>query len=158
MFSHFALRTLKFGSILFADFVMLLAIGWVIAVTLILPKGIYHFHQLIITTYTDGTMDFSTDATLLIRGLGIVSLLTMILGLTIGAAMGLTASSFGARVERKVKDYETALTEADFMKITTTPDGTTYQLTEHGRQFLRDYAFLDRESITLYKPKAKARL
>ena len=59
--------------------------------------------------------------------------------------MGLTASSF-ARVE-KTNEYESSLTTAGFMKITATPDGTTYELTEHGRRFLREYAFLNRESI-----------
>ena len=126
----------------------LLAVGWAVAVTLILPKGIYHFHQLIITTYTNGTMDFSTDATVLVRGLGIVSLLTLILGLTIGVTMGLTASS-SAHIERKTDEYERVLTTADFMKISTMPHGVTYQLTEHGRRFLRDYAFLNRESVTI---------
>jgi len=126
---------------------MLLAVGWAIAFTMIIPKGIFHFHELVITTYTNGTMDFSTDATTLIRSLGIVSLLTLILGLIIGATMGLTASNI-VRVKNP-DEYEHELMTAAFVKVTPTPDGTTYQLTEHGRQFLRDYAFLDREVITV---------
>jgi hypothetical protein len=129
---------------------MLLAVGWSIAVTMILPKGIFHFHELVITTYTNGTMDFSTDATILVRSLGIVSLLTLILGLVIGATMGLTASSV-VHVKEKMNDYEHALAAAGFMKITPTPDGVTYQLTEHGRHFLREYAFLDRDALSVHE-------
>jgi len=125
---------------------MLLAVGWAIAFTLILPKDIFHFHQLTITTYTNGTMDFSTDASILVRSLGIVSLLTLILGLVIGGSMGLALSA--DRV-KETNGYEHALATAGFMKITRTRDGVTYQLTEHGRHFLRDYAFLDREAVTL---------
>jgi len=131
---------------------MLLAVGWAIAVTTILPKGIFHFHELVITTYANGAMDFSTDATGLVRSLGILSLLTLILGLVLGATIGLTASSVHvkvAEVEEKTARYDHAVSAAGFVKITPTPDGVTYQLTEHGRQFLRDYAFLDREAITV---------
>ena len=124
---------------------MLLAVGCAIAVTMIIPKEIFHFHELVITTYTNGTMDFSTDATMLVRSLGIVSLLTLILGLIIGATMGLTASN----IVHVKNEYEHELMTTGFVKITPTPDGATYQLTEHGRQFLRDYAFLDREALTV---------
>ena len=129
---------------------MLLAVGWAIAVTMILPKGIFHFHELIITTYANGAMDFSTDATGLVRSLGILSLLTLILGLVLGTAMGLTASSV-AHVKETTVGYDHALTAAGFVKIRPTPDGVTFQLTDHGRQFLRDYAFLDREAITVHE-------
>jgi len=141
------LHTLRFGRVLVTELAMLLAVGWAIAFTMIIPKGIFHFHELVITTYTNGTMDFSTDATILVRSLGIVSLLTLILGLVIGATMGLTASNI-VHV-KKTDEYEHELMATGFVKITPTPDGATYQLTEHGRQFLRDYAFLDREVIAV---------
>lgn len=64
--------------------------------------------------------------------------------------MGLTASSV-AHVKEKIVGYDHALTAANFVKITSKPDGVTYQLTEHGRQFLRDYAFLNHEAITVHK-------
>ena len=145
----FILQTLRFSSLMVTELALLLAVGWTIAVTVILPKGIFHFHELIITTYTNGTMDFSTDATALVRSLGTLSLLTLILGLVLGTTMGLTASSV-AQVKKTV-GYDHALTGAGFVKITSTPDGVTYQLTEHGRQFLRDYAFLNREAITVHE-------
>jgi len=142
------MQTLRFRSLLLTELAMLGVVGWIVTVTLILPKGIIHFNELIVTTYTNGTMDFSTDATVLVRSLGILSLLTLTLGLALGAAMGMSASSL-ARVEKKtVTDgYENSLTRAGFMKITATRDGTTYQLTEHGRRFLRDYAFLNHEAM-----------
>lgn len=143
------LQTLRFSSLMVTELALLLAVGWTIAVTVILPKGIFHFHELIITTYTNGTMDFSTDATALVRSLGTLSLLTLILGLVLGTTMGLTASSV-AQVKKTV-EYDHALTAANFVKITSTPDGATYQLTEHGRQFLRDYAFLSREAIKVHE-------
>jgi len=128
---------------------MLLAVGWAIAVTVILPKEIFHFHELVITTYANGTIDFSTDATTLVRSLGTLSILTLILGLILGTTMGLTASS--AHVKERTVEYDDALTAAGFVKKTSTPDGVTYQLTEYGRQFLRDYAFLNREPIAVHE-------
>ncbi len=133
------MQTLRFSRLLVTELAMLLAVCSAITVTLIIPKGIFHFHQVVLTTYINGTADFSTDATTLIRRLGIVSLLTLIFGLVIGATIGLTVPNV-AHV-KKTDEYEQALRAIGFVKITTTPDGTTYQLTEHGRQFLRDYAF-----------------
>ena len=133
---------------------MLLTVGWAIAVTMILPKNIFHFHELVVTIYANGAMDFSTDVTGLVRSIGILSLMTLILGLVLGTAIGLTASSVHvkvAQVKEKTVGYDHALTTAGFVKITPTPDGVTYQLTEHGRHFLRDYAFLDREAITVHE-------
>ena len=140
------MRTLRIGSLLVTELGMILVVGWTITVALILPKGMIHFRELIITTYTNGTIDFSTDATILFRTLGVISLLTLTLGLIIGAAIVLTTSSL--HVKKKTDDYEKALAAADFMKITNTANGTTYQLTEHGRRFLKDYAFLNHESDT----------
>ena len=128
-----------------------MVVGWAIAVTMIIPKNIFHFHELVMTTYSNGTMDFSTDATVLIRSLGIVSLMTMALGLLIGVTMRVTTTSHThtktAMYAQSSEDYEDVLAAAGLMLVTRTPDGATYQLTEHGRKFLRDYAFLDRKLI-----------
>jgi len=144
----FTLQQLRVSRILVTDLAMLLAVSWAIAVTMILPKGFYHFHELIITTYANGTMDFSTDATSLVRSLGLLSMLTLILGLVSGVVMGLTVPNV-SHFKQKVIEYDDALAAARFVKITSTPDGVTYCLTEHGRQFLRDYAFLERQTITI---------
>jgi len=135
--------------------VMLFTVSWTVAAVLILPKGIFHFHEMVITTYANGTTDLSTDASGLIRSLGIVSLLTLVLGLVIGLTIGLSASNFTLANNSDIQldptqTYEHALSAAGLMSITRRSDGTTYQLTEHGRQFLRDYAFLrDREALTI---------
>jgi hypothetical protein len=115
--------------------------------TLILPKNIFHFQELIIAFYSNGTMDFGVDVTGLVRSLGVISLLTLFLGLTIGTALGLLASDspFSAtQTKGHMNEYETALVASGFVKITTALNGTSYQLTEVGRRFLRDYAFLNR--------------
>lgn len=108
------------------------------SLVLILPKYSIYSHELTVNYYTNGAMDFSVDATSLVRSLGIISLMTLLLGLTAGAAMGL-----GARLE-EAYEYEKAIEKAGFVKITDMPDGTEYQITEYGRRFLRDYAFLNR--------------
>ena len=141
------MQTPRFGRLLATELATLLIVGWTIAVTTIIPKDVFHFHELVITTYANGAMDFSTDATGLVRSLGILSLLTLSLGIVSGTAMGLAASSFAQGKKRTIK-YDEALTSAGFVKIRPTRDGVAYVLTEHGRQFLRDYAFLDREALT----------
>lgn len=142
------MQTLRISRLLVTELAVLLAVGWAIAFAVIIPKGIFHFHELVITTYANGAMDFSTDATGLVRSLGILSILTLILGLVLGTTMGLTVSSV-AHLEERTAGYEHALAAAGFLKITPTPAGVTYQLTEKGRHFLRDYAFLNREAITV---------
>jgi len=139
---------------LITELAVIVAVSWAIAVTLILPKGTFHFHELVITTYANGTTDFSADASGLIRSLGIVSFLTLVLGLVIGLTMGMTASNFTLTKNSNMhvdgtETYEHALSTAGLMLITRTAEGTAYQLTEHGRQFLREYAFLDREAVTI---------
>jgi hypothetical protein len=125
---------------------ILVVVGTLVG-SLILPNNILHFREVIITFYSNGTMDFGVDVTGLVRSLGVVSLLTMFLGLTIGTALGLITSDFqlsATRTKGDVNEYETALVASGFVKITTAPNGASYQLTEIGRRFLRDYAFLNR--------------
>lgn len=117
-----------------------------ISLVLILPKYSIYAHELTVNLYTNGAMDFSVDATSLVRSLGIISLMTLVIGLTIGAAMGL-----GARVE-KAYEYEKAIEKAGLVKITNVPDGIEYRITEYGRRFLRDYAFLNRGIENLELP------
>ena len=113
---------------------------------LILPKNSIYSHELTLNTYANGAADFSVDATSLVRNLGFVSLMTLILGLTAGAAVGL-----GSRIE-KTYGYEEAIKRAGFVKITQVPNGTAYQLTELGKRFLKDYAFLKVENLEHHPP------
>jgi hypothetical protein len=134
--------THNFGRLFIAEVAIILGIGVAVAHVLLLQNVVFHFHSLTISYYTDGTMDFSTDVTSLVRGLGIVTMLILGFGLAMGTAMGLTTKY---RVTGGNKStYEEALMSSGFVNITNSPNGTMYQLTETGKRFLRDYAFLIR--------------
>jgi len=124
----------------------ILVVAGTLVGTLILPKNTIYFQELIVTLYTNGTVDFSADVTGLVRNLGVISLLTLFFGLVMGAALGLIAVDFPIRARTRVdsSEYEEALASSGFVKVTTSPEGTAYQLTEVGKRFLRDYAFLNR--------------
>lgn len=116
---------------------------------MILSNQKMHFQQLVLTYYEDKTMDFSADVTPLVRSLGVVNLLTLVFGLTIGAAMALTAG--GNLVQGRAKglaqlgEYDKALMISGLVNITKTQRGTTYQVTEMGRRFLTEFAYLQRK-------------
>ena len=136
----------KSGKLILAGLPVLVVAGILVG-TLIVPKNTFYFRELIVNFYTDGTVNLSTDVTGLVRSLGIISLLTLFLGLTVGAALGLIAADFvpaTSGTEGDLKEYEESLASSGFVKITTATDGTTYELTEVGKRFLRDYAFLNR--------------
>ena len=115
-----------------------------------LPSYTFHFEQVTLSHYTNGKVDFSTDVSSLVRSLATVSLLSLVFGVTIGAAIGLTCSPhFGAPKARSGRsNYEEEMTKMGFVVINKTDEGTTYQLTEHGRQFLREYRFLEKAEQT----------
>ena len=137
----------KSGKLILAGLPVLVVAGILVG-TLIVPKNTFYFRELVVNFYTDGTVNLSTDVTGLVRSLGIVSLLTLFLGLVMGAALGLMAAGFPlgpTRTEGDLKEYEKSLASSGFVKITTATNGTTYELTEVGKRFLRDYAFLNRK-------------
>ena len=120
-----------------------------IAQSLIFSNAIIHFHQFFLNYYADGTADFSADVSALVRNLGIVNLLTLTFGVTIGAAIALTASSGTNKAQKGVgaehlDQYERALVDSGLVSIAENKDGTTYKVTEHGRRFLSEYSFLQR--------------
>jgi hypothetical protein len=131
--------------------------------TLIVPKNTFSFQELIVTFHNNGTVDFSADVTGLVRSLGLISLLSLFLGLTMGGALGLIAVDFPLRekgTKAHLNEYEKALASSGFVKITTVSGGTAYELTDVGKRFLRDYAFLNRgflnrdNSETCQRPNA----
>ena len=109
-----------------------------------------HFQQLFLNFYPDKSMDFSADVTALVRSLGIVDLLTLVFGLTIGAAMSLTITGRSVLVRGTAKgaaqldEFEEALVTSGLVNVAKIPEGTTYQVTEKGRRFLREFAYLRR--------------
>jgi hypothetical protein len=130
---------------------IVLGFAAVITQSLILSNSIMHFHQLFLNFYTDGTTDFSTNVTTLVRNLGIVDLLTLTFGVTIGAAITLTAAKRAKQPEGTAEgiadldEYEKALVASGLVIVARNKEGTTYQVTETGRRFLMEYADLRRK-------------
>jgi hypothetical protein len=111
----------------------------------------FHFEQVTLNYYTNGKADFSTDVSSLVRSLGTVAMLTLFFGVTIGAAVGLTCSPHFETASSKSgrSNYEGEMAKMGFVVITKTAEGTTYQLTDHGRRFLSEYRFLEKTEQTL---------
>jgi len=118
---------------------------------LFLNSYTFHFEQVTLNYYTNGKVDFTTDASSLVRSLGTVAMLSLAFGVTIGAAVGLTCSPhFDATDSRSgPRSYEEEMTKMGFVVITKTDEGTTYRLTDFGRRFLREYRFLEKPEQTL---------
>ena len=133
------------------EFAIVLGFTAVITQSLILSNSVMHFHQLVLNFYTDGTSDFSTNVTTLVRNLGVVDLLTLIFGVTIGAAITLTATSRAKQTEpiaenmEQLDEYEKALVASGLVLVARNKEGTTYQVTETGRRFLTEYSDLRRK-------------
>jgi len=106
----------------------------------------FHFEQVTFNHYTNGNVDFTTDVSSLVRSLATVAMLSLVFGITIGAAVGLTCSPhFGSTDSGSGRsNYEEEMTKMGFVVITKTDEGTTYQLTEFRRRFLREYRFLEK--------------
>ena len=88
-------------------------------------------------------MDFSTDVTTLVRSLGTISLMTLGLGIMVGAAAVLTTVDV-RQGKKTLTGYENSLVGAGLVIATPVAEGVAYQLTENGRRFLNEYAFLTR--------------
>lgn len=112
---------------------------------------LFHFGQVTLNTYVNGSSDFTTNAASLVRSLGTIAVFSLVFGVATGAAIGLAYSphkdTFGSA---GLGRYEEAMTKLGFVVINKTEQGTTYTLTDHGRRFLRDYRFLERtEEVTV---------
>jgi hypothetical protein len=106
----------------------------------------FHFEKVTLNIYANGTTDFTTDATNLVRSLGAIAMLSLVFGIAGGAAVGLTYNTHLKKSESKSasEEYEEKIANAGFVKIDRTSEGTTYQLTEYGRRFLAEYRFLEK--------------
>jgi len=111
---------------------------------------IYHFEQVTLNYYTNGSADFSTNIAGVIRSMGTIAMFSLVFGVTTGAAIGLTCSGHFKPSDSASEQgrYEAEMTKAGFVVINQTDQGTTYKLTELGRRFLRDYQFLERTEET----------
>ena len=136
--------------LLIIEFAIILGFAAVIVQSLILSDSVMHFHQLVLNFYTDGTSDFSVNTTTLVRHLGIVDLLTLIFGVTIGAAISLSVHSPPKETDTAagmahLSPYERALVASGLVVVGRNREGTTYRVTETGRRFLMEYAYLRRK-------------
>lgn len=116
----------------------------------------FHFQQVTLNLYKNGTTDFTTNVTSLVRSLGTVAMFTLIFGVMTGAAIGLTCSSRINATNSIPSTYEEEMTKTGFVVINKTDEGTTYKLTELGRHFLRDYRFLERTDEAAIKTTANS--
>jgi len=137
---------LKHQRLFLAETSVLASVALAIVFALILPDATFHFNRLVVSIYTNGSMDFAANASALVRSLGALSLFALALGVVMGAVMALTAFDVkGKHTNTSVnrsEEYERQVAMAGFLKVTHTQAGTTYEVTEHGRRFLRDYALL----------------
>jgi hypothetical protein len=109
----------------------------------------FHFEQLTLNYYTNGKVDFTTNVSSLVRSLATVAILSLVFGTTIGAAVGLTCSPHFESADSRRSNYEEEMAKMGFVVITKTGEGTTYQLTDFGRRFLREYRFLEKTEQNL---------
>jgi hypothetical protein len=139
---------LRISKLFVVESATVLGFAAVITQSLILSNNTMHFQQLFLNYYADKSVDFSADVTALVRSLGIVDLLTLVFGLTIGAAMALTYGSNlakgGAKGVEQLDQFERSLMISGLVNVTKTQEGTTYQVTEMGRRFLKEFAYLQR--------------
>ena len=140
----------KATKLLFIELAIVFAVTGVIVYSLILPSTSYHFNSLSLNAYPDGTADFSTDSTRMVRALSGLALLTMAFGLLVGAAIGLTSLNFSrtARTVGKttVEEGMELLLKSGFVKSVPTDGGMKYEITDTGLRFLGDYQDLKRIS------------
>jgi hypothetical protein len=131
--------------LLVMEFVFLFGFATLLVAIMFLHGYTLHFEQVTLNYYTNGKVDFTTDATSLVRSLGTVAVLSLVFGTAIGAAVGLTYTAHlrTAQPTSRRSDYEEELATKGLVVINKTSEGTTYRLTETGRRFLKEYRFLD---------------
>ena len=110
----------------------------------------FHFEQVTLNYYTNGSSDFTTNVTRLVRSLGALTVFSLFFGVTTGAAIGLTYTAQFKKSSSAplLSRYEEEMTKMGFIVINKTSEGTTYKLTDLGRRFLRDYRFLEKTEET----------
>jgi len=122
--------------------VVLLALALGIIASLLVPRHTYYFHEVTVNYYQSGAVDFATDTTSLVRSLGVVALAAMVVGALVGTAIGLTNIKHqrtvsiprSGQLERLVRQYSTE-------------QGTKYELTDEGLQFLQEYGVLENQHM-----------
>ena len=138
------LLTPKAKKLLFIECALFSILATVLFTLMFSRNYTFHFQQVTLNFYTNGTSDFSANATSLVRSLGTVAVFSLFFGVTTGAAIGLTCSAHSEPTNSHSNAYEEEMTKMGFIVVNKTDEGTTYKLTELGRRFLRDYRFLEK--------------
>ena len=141
---------MKTKTLLVFELVFLFGFATAIAGLMFLHNYTFHFAKVTLNFYPDGTSDFTTDATNLVRSLGAITMLSLIFGISSGAAVSLTYSNFKkVELKQKAESYDEQIAKTGLVKINRTSEGATYQLTELGRRFLNEYRFLEKLEKTV---------
>ena len=136
----------KEKGLLMVEFAFLFGFATLIMALMFLHSYVFHFEQVTFNYYTNGKVDFTADATSLVKSLATVAMLSLVFGTATGAAVGLTYSAHFKTADSTTgrREYEEELANKGFVTIGKTSTGVTYQLTDLGRRFLREYRFLDK--------------
>ena len=144
------LLTPKAKKLLFIECTLFSIIATMLFGFMFLHSYTFHFQQVTLNVYKNGTEDFTTNVTSLVRSLGTVAVFSLFFGVATGASIGLTCNPHIETANSTLgpSAYEEEVEKLGFVVINETDEGTTYKLTEHGRRFLRDYRFLERTEET----------
>lgn len=135
--------------LLLVGFTIIGVVAAAISYVLIIPTQNYHFHQVIVNFYKGGAVDFSADVTGLVRGLGVVALACIVLGLLVGSAIRLGRAE--TLLESKEGHFapnakiDVALLKSGLVSGTATDEGVRFELTDKGRQFMQEYEKIEHE-------------
>lgn len=141
----------KARKLLVVELAFFSVLGTLLLAFMFLHSYTFHFEQVTLNYYTNGKVDFTTDASSLVRSLATVAMLTLVFGIATGAAVGLTCGPHFevADVPSARGEYEENVAKKGLVVISKTGEGTTYRLTDLGRRFLREYRFLDKMEESL---------
>jgi predicted transcriptional regulator len=136
----------KEKGLLVVEFAFLFGFATLIMAFMSLHSYTFHFEQVTLNYYTNGKVDFTTDVTGLVKSLATVAMLSLVFGTATGGAVGLTYSANlkTADSTTRRREYDAELAQKGLVVINRTGEGVTYQLTDLGRRFLREYRFLDK--------------
>ena len=138
----------KPNKLLIAEFAIVFTVAAAIIYALILPSASYHFQKVVLNYYPSGKVDFSADTTELVRGLSLMALMTMVVGLAVGAAISVTSLSQSRTAlavgKTTVAESMELLFRSGFLRHVVTEEGRKFEITDTGLRFIDEYQSLKR--------------
>ena len=137
--------------LLVTECALLSALATVLISLMLSRSYTFHFETVAFNYYTNGSSDFTTNVTVLVRSLLTIAVFSLFFGVSTGAAIGFTCSTQikATKPASSVSGYDEEMAKMGFVVINKTSEGATYKLTDLGRRFLRDYRFLEKtEEVT----------